>query len=63
MITITVVSMLFNILLTGAIYFIIHGDKYDEKDLIIIKQSVRINELTRMVGVDKLTQEDGVTNK
>lgn len=63
MITITVVSMLFNILLTGALYFIIHGDKYDNRDLIIMKQSVRINELTRMVGVDKLTQADGITNK
>ena len=63
MITITVVSMLFNILLTGAIYFIIHNDKYDNRDLIIMKQSVRINELTRMVGVDKLTQADGITNK
>ena len=63
MITITVVSMLFNILLTGALYFIIHGDKYDNRDLIIMKQSVRINELTRMVGVDKLTQADGITDK
>jgi len=63
MITITVVSMLFNILLAGAMYFIIHGDKYDNRDLIIMQQSIRINELTRMVGVDKLTQADGITNK
>ena len=63
MITITVVSMLFNILLTGALYVIIHNDKYDNRDLIIMKQSVRINELTRMVGVDKLTQADGITDK
>lgn len=54
MITITVVSMLFNILLTGALYFIIHGDKHDAKDLIIIQQSVRINELTRKL--------DGITD-
>ena len=49
MITITVVSMLFNILLTGAIYFIIHGDKYTDKDFIIMNQQVRINQLTQML--------------
>lgn len=54
MITITVVSMLFNILLTGAIYFIFHVDKHDDKDLIIIQQSIRINELTRKL--------DGITD-
>ena len=54
MITITVVSMLFNILLTAAIYFIFHVDKHDDKDLIIIQQSIRINELTRKL--------DGITD-
>ena len=52
MITITVVSMLFNILLTGAIYFIIHGDKYTDKDFIIMNQQVRINQLTQMLDGD-----------
>ena len=52
MITITVVSMLFNILLTGAIYFIIHDDRPSDKDFIIMNQQVRINQLTQMLDGD-----------
>ena len=52
MITITVVSMLFNILLTGAIYFLLHGEKYTDKDFVIMNQQVRINQLTQMLDGD-----------
>ena len=53
MITITVVSMLFNILLTGAIYFLVHGDRPSDKDFIIMNQQVRINQLTEMLDGHK----------
>ena len=43
--------MLFNILLTGAIYFIIH-DRPSDKDFIIMNQQVRINQLTQMLDGD-----------
>lgn len=45
MTTLVIVSMVLNIILVAAIYFMFFTDKYSDKDFVIMNQQVRINQL------------------